>query len=374
MKIFVLVKAAERGGKKNQRQAATVPENQHFKLPAQMGRPPTDVTFVHSRRRIKPRRASLAMRNFGPGLASGCPGQVASTIHLNDTTAFMERKHTLTGNIQRHPQFESGILRNRRDVLVYLPRGYGRSARRRYPVLYLHDGQNVFDAATSFAGVEWGVDEAAQRLIRQRLIEPLIIVAIANIGKERIHEYAPTRGVIEATAMRKKRSRGLLHRYGRFLIEELKPFIDRHYRTRPQAELTGLGGSSLGALATLTLGLWYPQVFNRLAVLSPSIWWDDCAIYRIVDEMEEKPPLKIWLDTGTNEPGWERGRELRDRLVDKGWRLDDDLEYVEVPGGDHSEAAWGFRFEAVLRYLYPPMPPGMKERPPKPLLVTAGIR
>src|SRR5438128_12220780 len=106
-------------------------------------------------------------------------------------------KHTLTGNIKRHRGFPSDILGNRRDVLVYLPPGYRRSLRRRYPVLYLHDGQNVFDAATSFAGVEWGVDETAQRLIRQKLIEPLIIVAVANIGEERVHECAPPQGVVE---------------------------------------------------------------------------------------------------------------------------------------------------------------------------------
>src|SRR5262249_6518143 len=104
--------------------------------------------------------------------------------------------HTLTGNIKYHSAFPSRILGNRRDVLVYLPRGYRRISRRRYPVLYLQDGQNIFDAATSFAGVEWGVDETAQRLIREKRIEPLIIVAIANTGPDRIHEYAPTRGAI----------------------------------------------------------------------------------------------------------------------------------------------------------------------------------
>src|SRR5258705_12932688 len=139
-------------------------------------------------------------------------------------------EHTLTGNIIEHRGFRSKVLANRRDVLVYLPRGYRRFSRRRYPVLYLHDGQNVFDAATSFAGVEWGVDETAQRLIRQKLIEPLIIVAVANLGEERIHEYAPTAGVIEPHDQPKKRSRGLAGLYGRFLIDELKPFIDRKYR------------------------------------------------------------------------------------------------------------------------------------------------
>src|SRR5215469_14137759 len=107
-------------------------------------------------------------------------------------------KHTFTGNIRRHRKFPSKILGNRRDVLVWLPRGYSRFSRKRHPVLYLQDGQNVFDTATSFAGVEWGVDETAQRLIRERSIEPLIIVAVANMGPDRIHEYAPTRSIIDS--------------------------------------------------------------------------------------------------------------------------------------------------------------------------------
>ena len=115
-------------------------------------------------------------------------------------------KHSLTGNIKWHRRFPSKVLGNRRDVLVYLPRGYSRFSRKRYPVLYLQDGQNVFDAATSFAGVEWRVDETAQDLIRQGLIEPLIIVAIANTGESRIDEYAPTPGVIDSSAKRKWRS------------------------------------------------------------------------------------------------------------------------------------------------------------------------
>src|SRR5213076_1060059 len=157
-------------------------------------------------------------------------------------------KHTLTGNIKRHRAFHSKVLGNRRDVLVYLPPGYWRFSTRRYPVLYLHYGQNVFDAATSFAGVEWGVDETAQRLIRRKLIEPLIIVAVANTGPDRIHEYAPTRGIIDSKAKRKKHSRGLARKYGKFLTQELKPVIDLKYRTKPEAEFTGLGGSSLGGL------------------------------------------------------------------------------------------------------------------------------
>src|SRR3954465_3966727 len=239
-------------------------------------------------------------------------------------------EHTLTGNIHTHTHFPSKILRNERDVLVYLPRGYRRN-RQRYPVLYLHDGQNVFDAATAFGHVEWGVDETAQRLIREELMEPTIIVAVGNTGENRIHEYTPTRGVIDDSGKRKKRSKGLGQKFGRFMVEELKPFIDKLYRTRPEAEFTGLGGSSLGGLSTMALALWYPNVFTRIAVMSASIWWDNCVIYDMVAAIQPapKPPLKTALDTGKSEPGWERAAILRDKLMEKGWRLYDDLEYAE---------------------------------------------
>jgi predicted alpha/beta superfamily hydrolase len=263
-------------------------------------------------------------------------------------------KHTLTGNIKRHRAFPSKILGNRRDVWVYLPPGYNRFSRKRYPVLYLQDGQNVFDAETSFSHVEWGVDETAEQLVRKRLIEPLIIVAIANTGEERIDEYAPTRGVIDSSAKRKRRSRGLAKLYGEFLINELKRYIDRKYRTRPEAEFTGLGGSSLGGLLTLSLGIWFPDVFSRLLVMSPSVWWDDQVIVKMVEQLDARPPLKIWLDTGTSEPGWERARELRDALAEKGWILFDDLQYREIEGADHSEGAWATRVDPALRFLFPP--------------------
>ncbi|HSH39930.1 MAG TPA: alpha/beta hydrolase-fold protein, partial [Chthoniobacterales bacterium] len=147
-------------------------------------------------------------------------------------------EHTLTGNIETHAAFPSKVLGNSREVLVYLPPGYRRARTRRFPVLYMHDGQNVFDSATSFGGVEWGIDETAQRLVDQKLMEPVIIVAIANAGEARIHEYAPTRGRIQEG--KRKRSKGLLRHYGGFLINELKPFIDARYRTQPEARYTGL--------------------------------------------------------------------------------------------------------------------------------------
>jgi len=234
-------------------------------------------------------------------------------------------------------------------------------------VLYLHDGQNVFDAATAFCEVEWGVDETAQDLIKRRLIEPLIIVAVANSGADRLHEYTPTRAKSEANGSAGPKSRGLLRKYGRFLVEELKPFIDGNYRTQPTKESTGVGGSSLGGLASLILGLWFPETFTRIAAVSPSVWWDDAVIYRIIDELEDVPrSSRIWLDTGRHEEGWERAAILRDHLVWRGWRLYGDLQYIEIPDGEHREEAWARRVEAVLRFLYPPMPPPLRQaRSPK---------
>src|SRR5438067_3163560 len=158
------------------------------------------------------------------------------------------RRHTLTGNIHCHRQFPSRTLGNRRDILVYLPPGYRRFLRRHYPVLYLHDGQNLFDSATAFGGVEWGVDETAQRLILGGKIEPLIIIGIYNTGEQRIDEYTPT------IDPRQQRG-GKADLYGRFIVEELKPFIDHRYRTMAGPEFTGLGGSSLGGLVSFYLGM-----------------------------------------------------------------------------------------------------------------------
>lgn len=259
--------------------------------------------------------------------------------------------HTLTGEFRHHTNFHSNFLAHNRDVVVYLPPGYENAAKR-FPVFYLHDGQNVFDAATAFNGVEWGVDETAQRLILSGRIEALIIVAIYNTGADRIDEYAPT------VDPRQKRG-GKADLYGRFLIEELKPFIDQNYRTLAGPEFTGLGGSSLGALASLYLGLKHPNVFSKLMVMSPSVWWDHGMILHYVQQLRFKPSTRIWLDIGSKEGKFTPGyvRQLRDLLIAQGWRLDADLKFLEIRGGQHTEAAWAKRVEPALRFLFPKLRP-----------------
>ena len=139
------------------------------------------------------------------------------------------------------------------------------------------------------------------------------------------------------------------------LVEELKPFIDATYQTLPSAASTAIGGSSLGGLLTMYLGLRYPTAFSRLAVLSPSVWWDDREILSEVEALPGKLPLRIWLDAGTaeGEQVIADARALRDALVAKGWTVGDDMAYLEAPGGEHNERSWASRIGSVLKYLFP---------------------
>jgi predicted alpha/beta superfamily hydrolase len=260
-------------------------------------------------------------------------------------------EHTITGDIRTHEAFRSRYLEQERTVMVYLPPGYDVESARRYPVLYLHDGQNVFDRATSF-GEEWQVDECAQSLIAAGAIEPLIIVGIYNTGEHRVDEYTPTPGADLGRG-------GHADDYGHMLIEELKPFIDETYKTLPSAASTALGGSSLGGLLTMHLGLRYPTAFSRLAVLSPSVWWDNRVLLSEVEQLPGKLPLRIWLDAGTaeGEETLENVQALRDALVGKGWILGEDLAYLEAEGGEHNEHSWAIRFDQVLKFLFPPSSP-----------------
>ncbi len=191
-------------------------------------------------------------------------------------------------------------------------------------------------------------------MISSGKIEPLIIVGIYNTGKDRIDEYT-------ATADAKYKAGGKADLYGRLLVEELKPFIDKTYRTRKDAAHTGLGGSSLGGLVSIYLGLKYPQVFGRLAVVSPSVWWANNHIVHYVEALAKEPSVRIWLDIGTKEgrdtqeaqQSVDGARLLKETLVRKGWRLGKDLKYFEAEGAEHNERAWAARVEQILEFLFP---------------------
>jgi len=263
---------------------------------------------------------------------------------------YLPERHTFPSRLRVHPRFHSRFLPDDRDVTVYLPPGYEHDAGRSYPVLYMQDGQNLFDAETSFIkGRTWRMAETADAAIEAREIEPLVIVGVANAGERRLAEYTPTHDW--------KLGGGHADRYGRLLVEELLPFIAARYRVRTDAENTGLGGSSLGALAALYLGLRHEDTFGKLAVLSPSVWWNHRVILSLVGEMAPvlRARPRIWLDVGEDE-----GRraaadvELLDRrLRTKGWRPGTDLNFGQVEGGTHDESAWAVRVRPMLQFLFP---------------------
>ncbi len=248
----------------------------------------------------------------------------------------------------KHEQFPSRFLRNQRDLIVYLPPGYHEQQQRGFPVLFLHDGQNLFDGATSFIpGMDWHVGQTADYCIQAGLVEPLIIVGIYNAGKQRLGEYTPTR--------MPKLGGGRANRYAKFLLEEVRPFLLSNYRVLSGAENTGIGGSSLGGLVSLYLGLRLPHVFGKIAALSPSVWWNQRVILRFADAAPVDPLPRIWLDIGTREGPRiaEDVERFRDILLGKDWRLGRDLHYQRVEGAEHNEAAWAQRVGPFLQFLFP---------------------
>ena len=252
-------------------------------------------------------------------------------------------------DLRQHPAFHSQFLAGDRDIVVYLPPGYDAHPDQRYPVLYMQDEQALFgDSVSPYSNKGWEADRTAQALITQGRIRPLIIVGVANGGEARIDEYTQS-----FSEQYKKGGRADL--YGRMLVEDVKPFIDSHYRTIPGD--AGLGGSSLGGLVSMYLGLKYPAVFDRLAVMSPSVWWDDKRILKDIAAAPSRTPARIWVDIGTDEGDnpeahVAHARMLRDALIAKGWKLDGDLAYFEDAGAKHSEGPWAQRFGRVLEFLY----------------------
>ena len=272
----------------------------------------------------------------------------------------VSHRHTIEVNVagwgrdcvQYHHDFASRFLPYPRTISVWLPPGYDLATEQRYPVLYMHDGQNLFDPETAFAGNPWWADEVAEREVRAGRVRPLIIVGIANTV-DRIREYGPR----QFDENESDRSRD----YGRFVVEEVKPFIDATYRTRPDGENTGVGGSSMGGLVSLYLCRWYPDVFHRCAALSPSLWWDrEFFLRTMADSPEWLERCWVWADMGTREGASEAGmkamarrvRRLAEHFRRRGLREGAQFHFEEVEGGMHNEAAWGGRFDRVLRFLF----------------------
>jgi predicted alpha/beta superfamily hydrolase len=284
------------------------------------------------------------------------------TIHNNEsdasgTNAGVLRGETAIGDLRIH-SFHSRIYRNDRFLRVWVPPGYddAENAAYQYPVLYLNDGQNLFEPATSFNGVEWQVDESADRLICQRVIPPMIIVGIDNAGRDRLREYMPHRS-FQPMMLRVQGTR-----YPSFLTREVIPFVERHYRVASGARNTGLGGSSLGALIALYTVAVSPGIVGRLLLESPSLWAANRQIMR-QSRTVRRWPERVFLATGSAEAG----RPDRDRSM-----VDDVQEFAAIrqhsgldghrlrlrvdQGAPHHESAWARRFPDALSFLFADQP------------------
>ncbi len=263
--------------------------------------------------------------------------------------------HTVVGDVQVWPGLESPQLGNSRDLLVYLPPSYWQRQARRYPVLYMHDGQNLFDELTSFAG-EWRVDETMEALAREGI--EAIVVGVPNSGTTRIDEYTPYRDG--------RHGGGKGDAYLRFLLETVKPLVDRSFRTDTSRAATGLMGSSLGGLISLYGFFFLPEQFGFVGAMSPALWF---ARGRLLREIGRRPPIlgRIYLDTGTAEgaepakmEAWHRtllsrsstlAGELYELLVAKGYRPGHDISYVEEQDAAHNESFWAARLPGAMRFL-----------------------
>ena len=281
---------------------------------------------------------------------SGCLAQ--ATPLGSAPSALVSTQATVTGDLRHHAAVASRHLSEKRDVWVYLPPGYA-SGSTRYPVLYMHDGNNLFDADRAFMGREWQVDETAERMIRTGEIPPLIIVGVGNTPA-RMDEYTWVASELDG-----KPAGGKGAQYARFLVDELKPMIDKTYRTLSDRENTGVMGSSLGGLMSLYLARHHGEVFGKIGAMSPSVWWKDRAVLDEVAFM--RPDHRVWLDFGTREGGGEEkealrhltnARDLSQRFVARGYRHHENLAFMEDPGAGHDEGAWSRRMPNALRFLF----------------------
>ncbi|HEX2573136.1 MAG TPA: alpha/beta hydrolase-fold protein [Polyangia bacterium] len=249
------------------------------------------------------------------------------------------------GTLRTVTGFYSPQLGNSRTLILYLPPSYSENPLKRYPVLYMHDGQNLFDAATSFGGVEWQVDENANGLIAGGTMDEVIVVGIYNAGANRLYEYTPC---CDASY-----GGGGVNSYERFLIDTVKPYVDANYRTLPGKDTTALMGSSLGGLASFYIVRRNPSVFGKAGCMSSSFWWNNQALPQEVEVATGKVPARFYIDAGTSSDGLTETTRMRDALVADGYVQGGDLYYYVAQGGSHNEASWSARLYIPLQYLFP---------------------
>ena len=256
---------------------------------------------------------------------------------------------SVVGDLEIRP-ITSKVFNNTRMLRIWLPPKYNdpQSRSTRYPVLYLNDGQNLFDACTSiFNSKEWKVDETATELIESGKIPPLIIVGIDNAGKrDRPKEYLP----FPDDTLSPPNPEVLGRLYPQFLLNEVMPLVDREYRTERDPTLTGLGGSSYGAGIALYTVMTHPHIFGRLLLESPSLYAHDDYLIHEAEHFTQWP-ARVYVGVGSVQEPVDDVHRLRDIILRSGLS-DSRLRVIEVPGAGHDEDAWATRLPGALKFLY----------------------
>lgn len=266
----------------------------------------------------------------------------------------------MIGAIERHVNFISAYV-DSRTIDIWLPPGFGSADNRRYPVVYMHDGQNLFHSETSFIGVDWGIDETMARLIDEGSIEAAIVVAIWNIPN-RVREYMPQRPVEspDRTMVLERFAaefggKPLSDNYLKFIIREVKTLVDNRYPTLPGSENTFIMGSSMGALVSLYALCEYPEIFSGAGCLSTH--WPAVETV-IIDYLETALPPpgrhKLYFDYGTEtlDAPYESCQKKVDTVMQSvGYRSGDDWKTLKFPGAEHSERAWRNRVHIPLQFF-----------------------
>ena len=260
----------------------------------------------------------------------------------------------MSGDIRVH-QIHSSSLGESRQVWVYLPPGYAQNSEKRYPVLYVCDGEGAFDERTAHRNVELGLDEQAESLIGQGSMGEIIMVAVATGGNNeaRFKDYTPSQD--------SRYGGGHAPEYLQFLKDELKPMIDSTYTTRSGSHTTGIMGTSLGGLFALYAGFTAPHTFGCVGALSPSLWYANRdMLYRMMEAKEG--PDKVWIDVGTQEqqnPQLAQDRidefQVADAILrEKGYQPGKTMFTQVIEGAEHSQQAFRQRVAPMLQCLYPP--------------------
>jgi predicted alpha/beta superfamily hydrolase len=280
----------------------------------------------------------------------------------NDATS------TLQGKIIYQHNFYLPELNDFRTIRIYLPPGY-ESGSTNYPVMYMHDGQNLFDKLTSSYGMSWEISKTVDDWVEQGRHKGFIVVGIDNNseGMGRYNEYSPwssecVKQYLEKTTL-EVRVGGDGFAYIDCLVNTLKPYIDRHYRTQNGPENTLIGGSSMGGFISLAAAFCYPEVFGKVIACSTAVFFEEDALSTFIAESPKPENQMIYMDIGTNETSNAKLAEFPSLYVDsnerlyqllqsKGFAVDVDLRYVIEDGAEHNEKAWARRFPHAVQWLF----------------------